>query len=132
MKLFLIPEANIEEKQELGIKAISIQKLQMAIEEELANYKELLLSEYKFALTPRLNKNFRIFGWNEFNQELEKQKIVLNLNEKEQLQNWIKQKQKNIISLNDKLEDKVKQIDEKVYKLYGLTKEEINIIEEEI
>jgi len=89
---------------------------------------DLLNSEYTFTS----KKDLIDLGWNEFIEQFEKQKIKLSLDQKEDLQKWFKKKQKELSDLQSKIDKLDREIDQEVYKLYGLTKEEIDIIEEVI
>jgi len=62
--------------------------------------------------------------------EFDKQKIKLSLSQKEELQKWFRKKQKELSDLQSRIEELDQKIDQEVYKLYGLTKKEIKIIEE--
>lgn len=90
---------------------------------------EFLSTEYHILkLTERI-KNFYKLEWNDFSKELEKQKIKLDLNKKEELFNWFSAKQKNFKSLDAEIISIENLINLKIYELYGLTTKEIEIIE---
>lgn len=68
-------------------------------------------------------------GFNELLEALVKQKVSLSLVQKEELQNWYKNKQAEISTLKGQINEIDRKIDELVYELYGLTQEEIDVIE---
>lgn len=70
-------------------------------------------------------------GFNELLEEMVKQKVNLTLVQKEELQTWYKNKQFELNELKKNINDIDRQIDELVYKLYGLDEKEIGLIEGE-
>ncbi|MFH0702631.1 MAG: hypothetical protein V2B14_03725 [bacterium] len=61
-----------------------------------------------------------------------RQKVKLSLKEEEELMQWFKEKQTNLLELEKQINELDKTIDNEVYRLYDLTDEEIQIIEEKI
>ena len=64
----------------------------------------------------------------EFLVELEKQKVKLDLVQKNKLNLWFRSKQGEANKLSDSIEKREGDIDMLVYKLYNLTPEEITIV----
>lgn len=84
---------------------------------------ELINSEYSISID---EEDFE--GWNIFIENFDN-KTDLDLTKKSELQKWFRQKSKEILKAKSDINDLENQINAKVYKLYGLTKKEIDIIE---
>ena len=94
-----------------------------------SNVIKLLQSQYS-----GININTKLSNWNElsfkdFCKELEKQKIKLTISEKAELMQYFETEQTKANSIQQIITQTDKEIDTMVYKLYELTEEEINIIE---
>ncbi len=89
---------------------------------------ELLKTEYANIKITKKLENFLSLGWNEFIEELEKQKIKLSLQKKDELTKWFREKQTRF----QKAEQQIKTIDEsmdkEIYKIYKLSNSDIQII----
>lgn len=84
--------------------------------------------EYKINISSFVN-HFDKFGWNSLMELLEKKKIKLNIEQKEDLQDWFKKKQNEFFSLKVNISDVENELNQKIYFLYKLKPEEIEIIE---
>jgi len=67
--------------------------------------------------------------FNEFLKELKKQNIVLTLTEQDEWEDYFNKYKKELINLKNLIDETDNEIDEIVYKLYGITEEEKKIIE---
>lgn len=65
----------------------------------------------------------------EFIKELSKQKIKLNLSEEAEWEDYFLQEQRKALEIQNQIHKTDKEIDQMVYELYGLTEEEIEIVE---
>lgn len=104
-----------------------IMKLKQEILEKKEAFSEIFTSTYEISF-PNSMDAYK-FGWNELLELFEKNKQNLSLEQKEELQNWFKKKQKELQDLQNEIDKLDREIDQEVYKLYGLTQEEINVIE---
>lgn len=68
--------------------------------------------------------------WDLLMKNYEKQKIHLNIKQKEELMSWYADKLKALIDYEDDANNIKKEIDQEIYKLYGLTPDEIKIVED--
>jgi TaqI-like C-terminal specificity domain len=64
-----------------------------------------------------------------FLSELKKQKVALSLSDQSEWKDFFETTKTEIIQLQSKIEETDKEIDQMVYELYGLTEEEIKIVE---
>lgn len=88
-----------------------------------------LSSEYNLKKITGKMRNFYKLECNEFNEELKKQNIQLELNKKEEFYNWFLLKKKDMKNLANEILNIEKEIDLRVHELYKLTKHETEIIE---
>jgi type I restriction-modification system DNA methylase subunit len=102
----------------------TIVKKKREMQETIDSVNEILGRDYLIKI---LKQHFE--GWNTFLDHFEINGIKLSMMQKEELQQWFKKKQKEVLSLQDKIDKLNKDIDQEVYKLYGLTKKEIAVIE---
>ncbi len=127
---------------EVKIKKISLSEQQPFIEKAdlmLSLNKELNETSFKFQRT--IQRKFEGFEINkkleswyeltfaEFVKELGKKKIKLSLSEEAEWEDYFLQEQQKALTLKHQITTTDQEIDKMVYELYGLTPEEINIIE---
>ena len=99
-------------------------------EEEKNKALELIKLEYKPKKISQKLENFYRLGLNPFLDELQKQGVKLSLSQKEDLIGWYKNKSELLNGIKTQIETLDKEIDKEVYKLYGLTEDEIKVIEQ--
>ncbi len=78
---------------------------------------------------PKKLQDWYVLSFAEFIKELEKKKIKLSLSQKAEWEDYFLEEQKKAIVLKTKIDTTDKEIDQMVYELYGLTPEEIKIVE---
>ena len=79
-------------------------------------------------LTKKLQDWYNL-SYKDFIKELAKQKIKLSLSEEAEWADYFDQEKKNALEIQTQIETTDKEIDQMVYELYGLTEEEIKIVE---
>ena len=86
----------------------------------------------KFELTKHSQKlqNWYNLEFKEFLKELKKAGINLNLSEEAEWMNYFNEQKQKALHLKAEIDKTDKEIDRMVYELYGLTEEEIKIVEE--
>ena len=130
VKRIPIPEVQRAYKEDLSNKVGNLLRLAAESQELLNQSIEVLRAEYKLKhITSKLEK-FLNLGWNEFIEELEKQKIKLNLTQKDELNTWFRSKQTVATKLNEAMKKLNEEIDAHVYRLYNLDESEIKLIEQ--
>ena len=102
------------------------------------------LQEIKSRYFSRIQSNFEIkkiskkldafyeHDFKTFVAELKKQKIILNLNQQDEWEEYFNQYKSQINQIQQQISQTDKEIDQMVYGLYGLTEEEIKIVEESV
>ena len=81
------------------------------------------------ALFVRNNQNWFQTPFTEFIKELEKSKVKLTLSQKAEWEDYFMQEQKKALEIKHQIDTTDKEIDQMVYQLYGLTENEIKIVE---
>ncbi len=124
-----IIKANLNQQQSLAQKAEKMIELNSRLYDETQKALELIELEYKPKKITQKLEQFYILGLNPFIEELEKQGAKLTLAQKEDLITWYKTKSDLLSSIKAEIDRTDHEIDQEVYNLYGLTDEEIKIIE---
>ena len=132
-KTFLekLPIKNVDtERQNTFVNLVTtIMELYRNLQIEQNRAIELLNIEYNLTKITNEIQNFYQIGLNPFLEELQKQGVKLSLSQKEDLIGWYKNKSELLNGIKTQIETLDKEIDKEVYKLYGLTEDEIKIIE---
>ncbi len=89
----------------------------------------LLKDNFGFEKLTRKLSNFNHFEFKEIVSELKKQKIKISLSEQSEWKDFFESNKNEINQLQKQINSTDKEIDQMVYELYGLTKEEIEIVE---
>jgi hypothetical protein len=79
-------------------------------------------------LSGKLENWFQI-QFNEFLKELEKSKVKLKLSQKVEWEEYFMQESQKALAIKHQIDTTDKEIDQMVYSLYGLSEEEIKIVE---
>jgi hypothetical protein len=128
--------------KELPIKAISHpEQMQFVVKAD-----EMLMNQKRFSETkdrftqliqsqwPSLKLTGKLTQWHEFSfedfrNELEKQKIKLTLQKQTEWLQFFNEQKQQAVALQNKIKQTDREIDEMVYQLYELTKEEVTLVE---
>jgi len=70
-----------------------------------------------------------LLSYGEFIKELGKKKIKLSLSQEAEWEDYFSQEQQKAVAIKQQIDTTDKEIDQMVYELYGLTEEEIAIVE---
>lgn len=115
--------------------AIKVKEI-IRMKNETIKIKSRFLERTKHNLKLEKNtKNLEIFFKMEFDKflgEISKQGIKLSLKQQDEWEDYFNEYKQELIKLQKQINDTDKEINQMVYDLYGLTKEEINIIEESL
>ena len=72
-----------------------------------------------------------MLNYKEFTAELSKKKVKLTLKEEAEWETYFLEEAKQALALNSEIDKTDQEIDRMVYELYGLTEEEIKIVEQQ-
>nr|MCK4428987.1 Eco57I restriction-modification methylase domain-containing protein [Candidatus Aenigmarchaeota archaeon] len=129
---FLIPDIVLKEQKPFIEKADLMLKLNKEFYEKKLKFTNRINQNLNLQkITKKLN-NFFDLDFKQFCEELKKQKVEFSLKEQDEWEDYFNQYKKELSSLKEYIEATDKEIDEMVYKLYGLTNEEIKIVEESL
>lgn len=106
--------------------------LMLEMNKELYEKKNKFLNRIKELGADKISKKLDSFfslSFSEFLEELDKQKVKLNLRQKEEWEDYFEERKKELSELKAKIDETDREIDQEVYKLYDLTQEEIKIVE---
>lgn len=119
----LLPALNQEEIERFNNYRHQINGIMEELSGQKDTVRELLGSEYGVIIQETLPD-----GWNQLALLLDEQDSKLAISKKEELRNWYQNKIKNIISAQSVLDSILGNVDQEVYRLYDLTDEEVQII----
>ncbi|MCB1189328.1 MAG: N-6 DNA methylase [Leptospiraceae bacterium] len=94
-------------------------------------FNKLLKSDFQIEKIPKKLEEWYQFSWDEFLNELKKKKIELSLKQKSEWMDYFESEKQKAIAIKEIINKTDKEIDNMVYELYGLTDEEIKIVEGE-
>lgn len=136
------PEIRVSELKQLPIKKISSENQQPFIEKAdqmLSLNKELqeisekfqrsLQREFSLETISKKLQNWYELTFADFLKELVKAKVNLSLSQKAEWEDYFLAEQQKAVSVKSQIDQTDKEIDQMVYNLYGLTEEEIEIVE---
>jgi type I restriction-modification system DNA methylase subunit len=105
---------------------LDLHKQRQAIQ---AQFLKLLANEFALPkLTTKL-ENWPDLDWKTFENELEKAKVTLSLKQKAEWMDYFEEQKAKVSTSQQTIDQTDKEIDRMVYELYGLTEEEIRIVE---
>jgi len=132
LKDIMLPNSDKDIEYSVILKAKEILANSEQLFSEVNLSLELLKSEFKFI---SISKNLKLFyelSLSDFYKELEKNNVKLSLLQKEEIEKWFSVKSKNLIQLKNQITALEKEIDQIIYKLYGLAELEIILMEKDL
>jgi type I restriction-modification system DNA methylase subunit len=120
-------------KTELQIEYISkadiILKLNKQFQEQSKKIQRTLQRKFDLETLPKKLENWYELSFADFVKELAKKKVKLSLSEEAEWEDYFLQEQQKAIATKNEIVATDKAIDKMVYELYGLSEEEISIVE---
>lgn len=123
-----IPTTN----EDLAMKADQMLSLNKHLQETAQKFQRNLQREFNLEKLSGKLENWFQTPFTEFIKELEKSKVKLTLSQKSEWEDYFIQEQKKALDIKHQIDNTDKEIDQMVYALYGLTEEEIKIVEEAV
>lgn len=112
---------------------IAIADLMLSVNTDLLNinnsFLQLLQSKFLIEKLSTKLKNWYELEFSEFSKELKKAKVQLTLSEEAEWMQYFNEQRQKAQTLKSEIDKTYKEIDRMVYELYGLTQEEIQIVE---
>lgn len=130
LRKFPIKKITLLEQQPFIDKTDQILALNIALQLILGKFARTLQREFEQLdkLSKKL-KNWNELSYAEFLKELKKKKIELSLSQKAEWEDYFLAEQKKALEIQNEIASTDKEIDAMVYELYGLTDEDIEIVE---
>jgi hypothetical protein len=142
---FPVPQANEEQTATLILFATERTQLTTDLQTLISKFQRTIQRKFfqnpsTDGFTRRLNpqqqaqlsnklQDWYLLSYSDFISELGKKKVKLSLSDEAEWEAYFLQESKKALELKTLIETTDKEIDKMVYELYGLTKDEINIIE---
>ncbi len=124
-----IPDISEKNKESLLSKTDKIMDLTRESQNIDNKFKKLLSNHFpELKINKKLNKWFDL-SFKDFKKELKKQKYKLTLDSESEWLDYFEKQKEKYKDIVDKIQSLEKEIDQKVYELYGLTDKEIKIVE---
>jgi hypothetical protein len=132
LESFPVPEISVNVQNDFSMLVDSI----MLKQSTLFKIKELFEKRVSknlniFESTKKLS-NFEFNNFRDFNNELLKNKIKLTLKQQDEWEEYFNEYKEKILTLKAEIDKTDREIDQLVYQLYGLTPEEIEIVEKSV
>lgn len=129
LKNLPIPKVNIEIQQPIILMSKNINLLSNELQELSSKFQRTLLRKFNLDSLPKKLENWYKLSFAEFVKELAKKKVKLSLLEESEWEDYFLQEQQKAIATKNEIVATDKAIDKMVYELYGLSEEEISIVE---
>lgn len=124
-----IPNISREEKQPFIEKADTMLSLNKDLQEQSQKFQRTIQRKFELEELPKKIQDWYNLSYAEFIKELGKKKVKLTLSEEAEWEDYFMQESKKSLELKATIDATDKAIDAMVYELYGLTEEEIKIVE---
>lgn len=129
LKQLPIKEISLEKQKPFIEKAGQMLSLNKELQEISEKFQRNLQREFSQETLSKKLQNWYELSFADFLKELAKAKINLTLSQKADWEDYFLQEQKKALDCQSKVHTTDKEIDQMVYELYGLTEEEIEIVE---
>lgn len=114
---------------ELSEKAEKMLSLNKDLQEVSDKFKRTLHRKFELEKLSKKLEDWYHLSFGEFIKELKKKKIKLSLSEEAEWEDYFLEEQAKALSIQSEIDATDKEIDQMVYQLYGLTEEEIEVVE---
>jgi len=124
-----IPNILLSNQQPFIAKADQMLSLNNELQEVSGKFQRNLKREFSLDILSSKLQNWHSLSYAEFVKELEKLKVKLSLHQKAEWESYFQQEVDNARTIKSEIDSTDREIDRIVYELYGLTEEEIGIVE---
>ncbi len=124
-----IPLMKLDNTSPLIKKADQMLSLNKELQGLSNKFQRMLEREFELESLSKKLQDWYNLSFAEFLKELEKQKIKLSLTQKSEWEDYFTKEQTKALSIQSEINATDKEIDQMVYQLYGLTEEEIEVVE---
>ena len=127
---FPVPRANKEQTAQLAKYATERAHLTANMQTITSKFTRTIQRKFNLEELPGKLQDWYLLSYKEFIAELSKKKVKLSLTEEAEWEYYFLEESKKAQSLKSEIDKTDREIDRLVYELYGLTEEEIKIVEE--
>jgi hypothetical protein len=121
-----VPSTN----EALAMKADQMLLLNIELQETAQKFQRTIQRKFNLEELPGKLQDWYLITYVDFIKELGKKKIKLSLSDEAEWEDYFLQESKKALEIKHQIDTTDKEIDQMVYALYGLTEEEIKIVEE--
>ena len=129
MRKFPIKKIPLSDQQPFIEKADQMLALNKDLQEVSAKFIRTLQREFNLEKFSKKLENWYELDYADFLTELKKQKVELSLSQKAEWEDYFNQERSKALAIQSEITKTDMEIDRMVYELYGLTEEEIRIVE---
>lgn len=129
LRKFPIKKISISQQKPFIDKADLMLSLNKQLQEQSQKFQRSLERKFEISDLPKKLQDWYMLSYADFIKELEKKKIKLSLSEEAEWEAYFTTEAKKALDLKAQIEKTDKEIDQMVYALYDLTKDEIKIVE---
>jgi len=126
---FPVPQTNEEQMAQLAQYATERAQLTVNLQTITSKFTRTIKRKFNLEDLPGKLQNWFLLSYKEFIIELSKKKVKLSLTEEAEWEYYFLEESKKAQSLKSEIDKTDREIDRMVYELYGLTEEEIVIVE---
>jgi hypothetical protein len=126
---FPVPQANGEQTDKLAQYAKDRTRLTTSLQTLTSSFQRTIIRKFNMEDLPGKLQSWYLLSYTEFIKELAKKKVRLSLKEEAEWEAYFLEEAKQALEIKSEIAKTDKEIDRMVYQLYGLTEEEIGIVE---
>ena len=124
-----VKEISLEAQKPFIEKADKMLSLNKELQEKVSSFQRLLTRKFELEKLSTKLQDWYLLEFSEFIKELKKSKIKLSLKEEIEWEEIFIEKKEEVEKIKNEIEITDKEIDGMVYELYGLSEEEIRVVE---
>ena len=129
LKTIPIPDVHLDAQQPFIALADTMLSLNKQLQEKRSRFLRRLSENFEGVKITTAMQTFDQMEFKAFVAELKKQKINLSLAQQDEWEDYFNQYRNDCQQLSEQIAQTDREIDQRVYQLYGLTEEEIKIVE---
>jgi type I restriction-modification system DNA methylase subunit len=124
-----IKEISVEKQQPFITKANTMLLLNKELQAQSEKFQRTIQRKFALIELPKKLQDWYLLNYPEFIKEIAKKKVKLTLSEEAEWEDYFITEANKVLALKTEIDTTDKAIDKMVYELYGLTSEEIEIVE---
>jgi hypothetical protein len=126
---FPVPQANEEQTKTLSTLALNRTDLTGSLKEITSKFIRTIQRKFNLEKISNKLQKWYLLSYVEFIKELSKKKVKLSLSDEAEWEDYFNEQKQKAQALKSEIDKTDREIDQMVYELYGLTEEEIGVVE---